>query len=140
MDESIQLIRPLAQRKDIDVDCRTISSSIVVDKTRIVQVLVNLLSNAVKFSPQRSKITVTCDDMGPSVTVSVQDEGTGLDANAISHAFDKFFQTETGTREGGFGLGLYISRLIVQQHGGTITVSSVENSGCVFSFTLPKLP
>ncbi len=43
--------------------------------------------------------------MGPSVTVSVQDEGTGLDANAISHAFDKFFQTETGTREGGIRIG-----------------------------------
>lgn len=108
------------------------------DRGRLVQVLVNLISNAVKFSDE-GPVTCRVGMDGGYVLVSVEDKGVGIPAGSMDDVFDKFKQvgdtlTEKPT---GTGLGLPISRQIVEYHGGSIWAESEPGKGSVFSFTLP---
>jgi two-component system sensor histidine kinase VicK len=115
---------------------------VLVDANRIVQVIANLLSNAVKFSKQtdRALITVTTGtkviDGKPMAVVSISDQGQGIDPEIVSRLFQKFISgSEKGT-----GLGLYISKKIVNAHGGEIWAENNKNRiGATFVFTLPLL-
>jgi two-component system CheB/CheR fusion protein len=113
--------------------------NINADRDRIGQVLTNLLSNAVKYSAPGSKIIITSRNTPNGIKVSVQDNGIGIPENMINSVFDRFFRisnTQTETYPG-MGLGLYISAEIIERHGGTISVESVEGEGSTFYFTLP---
>lgn len=112
-----------------------------VDCDRISQVLINLFSNARKYSPKGSPITVTLQQSGYEATVSVRDMGVGVPEEAIPHIFDQFYrapgiEVQNGSRPG-LGLGLYISRKIIERHGGRIEVHSIPDGGSVFSIILP---
>ncbi|HEY9793496.1 MAG TPA: ATP-binding protein [Candidatus Obscuribacterales bacterium] len=136
--ESIDLVRALAAFKGISFEERLVSTEFAVDKPRIVQVMVNLLSNAIKFSPTASEITVTCEDAGSMVCISIQDHGSGMDEETARKVFDKFFQSDAGKRAGGFGLGLYICKQIVDLHGGKISATSKSGQGTTFQLNLPR--
>ncbi|MDI6858366.1 MAG: PAS domain S-box protein [Dehalococcoidia bacterium] len=107
------------------------------DRRRIVQVLTNLLRNAADASPEPATITVSAESDGDCVTVRVQDRGRGIPADKLPIVFEKFVQIHpTGRR--GTGLGLPISKGIVEAHGGRIWADSPgEGRGATFSFTLP---
>jgi Na+/proline symporter/signal transduction histidine kinase len=110
------------------------------DVDRVIQVLLNLLSNAVKFcEPSRGRIEIALASAGGFVQVDVQDNGPGLSAAEQTIIFDKFRQGgDTLTdKPQGTGLGLYISRRIVEHFGGRLWVVSRLGSGACFSFTLP---
>ena len=113
---------------------------VVADLDRIVQVLVNLLSNAVKFvEPGRGLVEVTLTEERGFLRVDVRDNGPGIHPAAQDVIFDKFRQagdTLTGKPQGS-GLGLHISRRIVEHYGGRMWVSSRAGEGACFSFTLP---
>jgi len=102
-------------------------------------VLANLVSNAIKFSEDGGTIMVRARVEGPELVVSVQDQGIGIAPEALPHLFERFCQVNgTGTRQrGGTGLGLYISRQIVEAHGGRIWVESRVGRGSTFSFAIP---
>jgi signal transduction histidine kinase len=110
------------------------------DLDRIVQVLVNLLSNAVKFvEPGRGRVEITLAEEAGALRVDVRDNGPGISPEHQEVIFDKFRQAvdpPSGKAEGS-GLGLYISRRIIEHSGGRLWVASRPGQGACFSFTLP---
>ncbi len=112
---------------------------IEADENRIKQVILNLVSNAIRFSNQGGKVTINAQATHNEILVQIIDQGIGIPAEALPHVFDKFYQVDgsaTRTR-GGLGLGLYITKQIVEAHGGRIRVESELNQGSTFSFTMP---
>ena len=109
------------------------------DSDRLEQVMLHLLRNAVKFSPQGGIILVRLGRKGDMATVSVSDQGIGIPPGESSNLFQPFARaTNAPTANfGGFGLGLYSSRDIIERHGGEISVESQSGSGSTFTFTLP---
>jgi signal transduction histidine kinase len=101
-------------------------------------VFANLLTNAVKYSPGGREIVVRVERDGAAARVQVIDQGVGVPAEALPRLFDRFYRvSETARGASGLGLGLYISRRIVEAHGGTIAVASVPGQGSTFTVTLP---
>jgi signal transduction histidine kinase/CheY-like chemotaxis protein/HAMP domain-containing protein len=113
--------------------------AVMADPDRIVQALMNLLSNAVKFAPPGSAVTVSADASDDTVTFAVADEGEGIAPENLSRLFQRFQQLDSSAsrRKGGTGLGLVITRALVEQHGGRIWVESQPGHGSRFSFTVP---
>lgn len=112
-----------------------------VDADRISQVIINLLTNARKYSSKGSPITVTLQQVGYEAIVSIRDMGIGIPADMHDNIFEQFFrvpgvEVQTGSQTG-LGLGLYISRKIVERHGGHIDVESELENGSTFSVVLP---
>ena len=106
-----------------------------IDSSQIERVLANLVINAIRYTKQ-GEITIDADCRGNIVAVSVSDTGTGIPQEYLPHIFDKFVQVP-GAATGGAGLGLAISRLIIEAHGGQISVRSQLDHGSIFTFTLP---
>ena len=106
------------------------------DAARILQVLTNLLSNAIKFTPPPGKIVVHVERVGDEIRFTVSDTGVGIAADKLEAVFVRFLQVAANDRRG-IGLGLYISKAIVQGHGGRIWAESQVGQGSTFCFTLP---
>ena len=107
------------------------------DRIRLEQVCHNLLANAVKYSPAGGEILVRVEDLGDRARVSVADPGVGIAADALPRVFDRYFRAGPDDGPGGLGLGLYIARVLVEAHGGTISAESELGRGSVFRVTLP---
>jgi signal transduction histidine kinase len=112
-----------------------------VDPDRLGQILLNLLTNAHKHSPEGYPITVTVQQAGFEAIISIRDMGGGISADALPYIFEQFYRApdvhgSSGAQEG-LGLGLYISRKLVERHAGHIDVQSVPGVGSVFSVVLP---
>jgi signal transduction histidine kinase len=110
------------------------------DHDRLEQVMNNLVGNAIKYSPDGGAITVSTRHDNGNVIVSVRDEGLGIPLEDQERLFERFYR---GSAEGqevkGLGLGLFVTRRIVEAHGGTISVRSTPGEGSEFSFSLPLL-
>lgn len=119
----------------------TISQLIIADRERIGQVILNLLTNAVKYSPDANNVIVKLSQNQDAVTVNVQDFGIGIDKKNAQKIFERFYQVGNKKRTNlGLGMGLYISKEIIERHGGTIAVSSTKGKGSTFMVTLPIHP
>ena len=116
------------------------SKIVTGDRDRLEQVLGNLLENAVKYSPDGSDVTVIVEDKGDSYVTAVSDRGIGIPADELNQVFERFHRGRqvSSTNYGGLGLGLYITKQIVERHGGTIWVDSKEGQGTSFYFSLPS--
>jgi PAS domain S-box-containing protein len=108
---------------------------VLADKAQIERVIANLVINAIRYTRQGG-IRISAERRGHFVAVSVADTGEGIPPEYLPHIFDKFVQVP-GAASGGAGLGLAISRLIVEAHGGQISVQSEVGGGSTFTFTLP---
>lgn len=109
------------------------------DEHRMEQVLINLISNAIKYSPKSEKVIVKVRDVKDTVEVSVQDFGEGIPSDEKERIFERFFRSRKheGVRIAGFGLGLYITKEIIEKHHGTIRVESTEGKGSTFTLRIP---
>jgi signal transduction histidine kinase len=104
-----------------------------VDVGRMQQVLINLLENAVRYSPAGSNVTVRLAAQAPaSARIEVRDSGPGLSGDERARIFDRFVRGAASEGTSGLGLGLYLCRAIVEQHGGTIGVDSAPGAGATF--------
>ncbi|MEA5596575.1 PAS domain-containing protein [Rivularia sp. UHCC 0363] len=142
---------PVANVKSISIESIVDDSRTLIqgDTNRLQQVLGNLLSNAIKFTPAGGRIEVSLsvereqdserDEALPNYAlITVSDTGIGINAEFLPYVFERYRQAEGTRRKGGLGLGLAITRHIVQLHGGTVEVSSRgEGQGCSFTIKLP---
>ena len=138
---AIQSLYAAASERNIVVreDVQAGLPQVEADETRIRQVVDNLLSNAVKFSPAGGEITVVATFSDDAILVQVQDQGVGIPEEAKPHIFERFYRVDSSlTRDTvGTGLGLFISKQLVEAHDGRIWLKSALNQGSTFSFLLP---
>ena len=111
-----------------------------VDADRIVQAVVNLLANGLKFTPPPGLVYVETRRHDTAVEIAVRDEGPGMTPEDLARLFQPFQQLASARKVGGTGLGLVISRAIVEQHGGQLTVDSRVGEGTTFTISLPLAP
>jgi signal transduction histidine kinase len=137
--EGLVLLEPLAIQKRIELRTRLLRerSWVRCDRDRFFQVLTNLVGNALKFTPEDGSVTVAVEPQGDFVRFSVRDTGPGIPSEAMPHLFEPFWQAK-GTARQGTGLGLTISRGIVEAHGGWLEVETEQGQGSTFAFTLPR--
>lgn len=111
------------------------------DGLRLEQVLQNLLQNAVKYSPDGGEIAIRTASLGGQVQIEVCDQGLGIPVDVQPYLFQRFFRTRAEDQRvtGGLGLGLYLCKAIMELHGGSIGVQSVEGEGCTVTLLLPRV-
>lgn len=138
LEEALLLIAPLIREKTIKLTLDTHSNYLPTscDRNRILQVLMNLLSNAIKFTPMQGSILIRIEQNGNDTLFSVQDTGPGISEKEIKHVFEKYWRSKSH-HEAGFGLGLAITKSLVDAHHGEIEVSSVLGIGSTFRFRIP---
>ncbi len=111
---------------------------VMADKVRVKQILLNLLNNALKFTPEGGKIVLRAAVKDSSLVIEVEDNGPGIDEQDQRHIFEPYQHIENGVeRMGGLGLGLALSKMLVELHGGEIWVKSEAGKGSKFGFSLP---
>jgi len=126
------------RRLELAVEAPVTLPEVVLDRDKIIQVLTNLLSNAVKHSPEGSTVTLRClPRENGGVGFEVEDQGTGIPAGDEERIFERFQQLDGVEDRNGTGLGLTISREIVDRHGGRISVASGRSRGALFVVELP---
>jgi len=137
--EAVGMQAPLASSSKIDLRLAAGAdlNDVLGDRHRLLQVLENLIGNALKFTQAGGHITVGAVPRDHEVMFSVADTGSGIAPQDLTHVFDRFWQTTTRTRRLGAGLGLPITKGIVEAHGGRIWVESRFGRGSSFFFTLP---
>jgi two-component system phosphate regulon sensor histidine kinase PhoR len=124
----------------LNLDIATPAPILYVDSQRMKQVLNNLVTNAIKFTPPDGTITIRVRPHNDRFAmISVSDSGYGIPVEDRQHVFERFYQSNHAQQSklGGYGLGLSIAKLIVEQHGGEINFESVIDKGTTFSFTAP---
>jgi signal transduction histidine kinase len=139
---AVETLRPALAAKGITLEVKVAPGlpSILADPDRIQQIIWNLLSNAMKFTPSAGAIGLHVTPIDGAVEIAVEDNGTGIPPAFLPYVFDRFRQADGGTRRetGGLGLGLAITRHLVELHGGTITAESEGSGrGAVFRVQLP---
>lgn len=135
-------LKPVAGEKQIALEAPSVNGELTAwaDRDKVTQVLTNLISNAIKFTPSGGKITVAVQQDGVGwIKVSVSDTGAGIAPDEATRIFQEFYQiTQPGDKKcRGVGLGLAISKKLVEMHGGKIWVESILGKGSEFFFTLP---
>jgi PAS domain S-box-containing protein len=141
-----QLVGRLAERFRTQSDTHTIEVDfgedfpiVMGDETRLGQVLSNLISNAIKYSPHGGKIRVSGQAHPGQVVVCVSDQGPGIAPGDIPHVFDRFYRADQASRTTkGAGLGLYLSRAVIEAHGGRIWVDPKPGEGARICFSLMR--
>lgn len=135
--EAVETFQARASASGVSVVAEVVppSSPALFDPARLLQVLANLLSNAIKFTPPRGTVVVRVECIDDHIRFAVSDNGVGIPSGKLEAVFDRFHQINDDRR--GVGLGLYISKCIVQGHGGRIWAEQRTGGGSTFCFTLP---
>ncbi|MFO7942038.1 MAG: HAMP domain-containing sensor histidine kinase [Bacillota bacterium] len=139
LEDAAARVMPLARDKSVDVEVQNDAGDVEiwVDEERIAQVLGNLLDNALRHTPDGSKVTLEARDRGELVAIMVSDRGDGFPVEDLQRVFDRFYRASSSG--GGVGLGLAISREIVERHGGRITAGNSSEGGAQVEFTIPRV-
>jgi signal transduction histidine kinase len=138
--ESVEGLRPTAEAQGLDLrlDAKPVAP-LRGDRVRLGQMLDNLVSNAVKFTPEGGRVVVALGSNGGDAVLAVSDTGMGIPAAEQHRLFERFFRTSTGQEAAiaGTGLGLTISKAIVDAHGGSIECVSEDGQGTILRVRLP---
>ncbi len=141
LENAVGIASATSGRHDICVEAPPHGVWIQGDRSRLEQVITNLLDNAIKYSPQGGLVQVHLEESDEEVVLSVTDQGIGIPRDQQARLFDRFFRARNVSpfSYGGLGLGLYISRDIVERHGGRIWLESEPGHGSTFWVALPRL-
>jgi signal transduction histidine kinase len=140
IDETVDTFLPIAAEKNISLTKTTVPPlQADFDWERLLQVLANLVGNSIKFTSPGGSVSVAVEREGGEVRFSVRDTGSGIPAGMLESIFERFWQVGKNDQRG-LGLGLYISRCLVEAHGGRIWAESEEGKGSHFFFTVPLEP
>jgi signal transduction histidine kinase/CheY-like chemotaxis protein len=138
VNEVITGLRPLTDRKSLHVHVHVPAFAVRADPLRFRQILDNLLSNAIKFTPENGRISVSAVRDGGEVAITVQDTGVGIAEGDHGKVFEEFHQLgDAAQRKAGTGLGLALTRRLVEAHGGSIALDSRLGEGSRFTIRLP---
>jgi PAS domain S-box-containing protein len=138
MKEVIELTQYSSRSHEITLICSEDEVMVKADRQRIEQVIINLISNAIKYSPNANKVAVSLFHSGNRACVTVEDFGIGIDQEQQDRIFSRFYRVdELATHISGLGIGLYISREIINRHNGALKVKSEYGKGSTFSFEIP---
>jgi len=137
--EAMATFEPVASAKGIALRSESAEPCAMVDfdHDRMMQVFANLLTNAIKFTPEGGQVSIRVEGAEDKVLCCVSDTGPGIPGNMLELVFERFWQVGKDDRRG-LGLGLYISKYIVEAHGGTIWAESTMGEGSRLYFTLPR--
>ena len=139
LSEAAETFRAPAAAKGISLEVEAVEPSFTTafDHGRLLQVLANLLSNSIKFTPRGGRITLRAEREGNELRFCINDTGPGIPADSLESIFERFWQVGKNSRTG-LGLGLYVSRCIVEAHGGRIWAENVPSGqGATICVTLP---
>lgn len=127
-------------RAEITIDVAPAGLTVKADRFHLSHVLDNLMDNALKYSGEQVHVELSARRTGHGISLSVSDDGIGIERSAQAHIFEKFYRVPTGDRHDvkGFGLGLYYVQLIAARHGGTVSVESEPGRGTTFTITIPE--
>jgi signal transduction histidine kinase len=139
IEEARDTFRVTASAKGVSLETRISEAPLMArfDHDRILQVLANLIANSLRFTPDGGKILIRGEREAGNLRLSVVDTGSGIPAGALNSVFERFAQAGGKDRRGGLGLGLYISRCIIEAHGGRIWAESRPGAGASIFLTLP---
>jgi signal transduction histidine kinase len=142
IDEKIKRIveknKILAKLKEINIETKIQSEAIILgNKIELSRVFYNILDNAIKYTPYKGKITVTGKIKSNKYIITTRDNGSGISKEAIDKIFDPFFRGDKARTTNGAGLGLTLSKRIIESHKGTIEIKSEENKGTNVIISLP---
>jgi PAS domain S-box-containing protein len=137
--EVVLLLEPQAQQRKVRFDWHDRSDSLDVElvEGEVKQVLYNLLRNAVQASPDGGVVEIRAQRVDMEISIAVRDQGNGIPAETMPSIFDPFFTTKYAEPEGGMGLGLSVSRSLIESMGGRIEVFSDEGNGAMFTAIFP---
>jgi PAS domain S-box-containing protein len=144
VEQVVDSLRPTSEAKQVNVTCQlpAVPAMVLGDENRLQQVVWNLLSNAIKFTPADGQVTLRLEQRPAAFELSVTDTGSGIKSELLPLVFERFKQADSATTRahGGLGLGLAITRHIVELHGGGIEVTSEgEGKGACFTIVFPTL-
>jgi signal transduction histidine kinase/ActR/RegA family two-component response regulator len=143
IEAAVDAVRPMVEAKQIQLRVIADPNAAPVsgDSDRLQQILWNLLSNAIKFTDKQGRVQVRLERVNSHVEIIVSDSGVEIDPEFLPHVFERFRQGDTRRRAGGLGLGLAITRQLVELHGGTVTAESQGvGQGATFIVRLPLRP
>lgn len=143
MDEVITSLMPIAERKSIRVlyaNRLGKDDEILVDRSKLMQVYANLVENAIKYTPGQGKVDVTVHRKAKEIFITVKDNGIGISKQNLERIFEKFFRehTELSVTAGGTGLGLFITKQLVERQNGSLTIESTKDVGTTAVVTFPR--
>jgi len=134
---TVDELRSLAQNKKIEIEYNAKTLEVFADKQELRRVIANLLGNAINHTGENGKITLEAKKIDDNIFVSVEDTGVGIPQEDIPNMFLRFSQGTKNKRSTGTGLGLYLSRQIIEAHNGKISLKSDLGKGSTFVFEIP---
>lgn len=140
IEEALKKVANLAKEKKIVINNKIADLSFEGDRQTIIELLVIFLDNAIKYSPKNSFVNLSSEKKDGFFTISIEDQGIGIEEKDIPHIFDRFFRTDksrTKSEVQGYGLGLAIAKQIIERHHGSVKVQSQPGKGTIFTIQLP---
>jgi heavy metal sensor kinase len=135
--DCIELVRPLADERGAKILAELTPLEITGDSERLAQAVTNLLTNAIQYNHDGGEARMKLESQNSLATLTVSDNGVGIPAEDLPRIFERFYRADKSRSSGNAGLGLAISKAIVEAHGGTIEATSEENVGTTFIVRLP---
>lgn len=135
--DCVESLQPLADERTVKIHCDLATTACVGDSERLAQVVSNLLTNAIQHNPPGGEVRVKLEAHDGVALLRVADTGPGISAEDLPRVFERFYRADKSRSTGGNGLGLSISKAIVEAHGGTIEVASESGAGATFTLRLP---
>jgi two-component system, OmpR family, sensor kinase len=132
-----EMVQPMASERGVKIITELSALEIAGDSERLAQVVTNLLTNAIQYNRRDGEVRVKLESQNGMAILTVSDTGRGIAAEDLPRVFERFYRADKSRSTGGNGLGLAISKAVVEAHGGTIEVASEENDGTTFTVRLP---